>query len=298
MKVLVTGATGFVGRRLCPALVADGHNVLAVHRPSGVSPGQVAGVRWIAVDLAEPNFRLPLQDSEALDAVVSLAQSRHFRDFPVHAEDVFQINTAATLKLLEYGRTHGLRRFVHASTANVYAPGRRALTEDAPLGPNSFYAVSKRSAEMLVEPYGAYFGAVVLRLFTVYGPGQVGMLIPGLIERVRSGQAIRVQGQRGLPLSPIFVDDVTAAIRGVLVSPSRAQGFDVFNCGGREALTIRDIGDAIGRALGAEVRFEHARGDEPSGWWADSSRLANTHCVAPPISFEDGIRLTLEGNGA
>lgn len=286
----MTGAAGFVGRHLCAALAGDGHEVVACHRP-GATPAPMSGVTWTAVDLSDPRSVLP--GADAVDAIVHLAQSRHYREFPQQAAEIFEVNTAATLRLIEYGRARGASRFVHASTANVYEPARRPLDEDAPLGASTFYAASKRAAELLVESYRDLLGTVVLRFFTIYGPGQQGMLIPNLIARVRGREPITVQGRGGLPVSPLFVADAVAAIQAAVLDPARA-GFEIFNVGGAEMLTIKDIGEQIGRALASPVRFEQVDGSDPSGWWSDSSRIATRWGVAPAIGFARGLRMTLD----
>jgi UDP-glucose 4-epimerase len=290
LKIVVTGAAGFVGRHLCTALAGEGHDVVACHRP-GAPPPPMNGVTWTAVDLSDPRSALP--GADVVDAIVHLAQSRHYREFPRQASEIFEVNTSATLRLLEYGRARGASRFVHASTANVYAPARRPLDEDARLGASSFYAASKRAAELLVESYRALLGAVVLRFFTIYGPNQHGMLIPNLIARVRGREPITVQGRGGLPVSPLFVADAVTAIQAAVLEPARA-GFEIFNVGGAEMLTIKDIGEAIGRALASPVRFEQMDGPDPSGWWCDSSRIAKRWSLAPAIDFARGLRMTLD----
>jgi len=288
MNVLISGAAGFVGRHVCDLLSDSGHHIVALHRP-GVAPLPQCQVAWTPCDLADAQSRLP---DGPCDVVVHLAQSRHYREFPAQAAEIFAVNTAATLRLLDHARANGARRFVHASTANVYAPDRRRLDEKSPMQINSFYASSKRAAEMIVEAYGGLLGAAILRFFTIYGPGQSGMLIPNLIERVRKGHPVAVQGERGLPVSPLYVADAAAAIQAAVEDAARS-GVEIFNVGGRECLTIRDIGDEIGRALSVAVRFERVEGADPVGWWADSSRITARWGVTPAVDFAAGLRRTL-----
>src|SRR5262245_24424434 len=115
MRILVTGAAGFVGRRACGLLAAAGHETLAlVHPDSFARAGaELPGATLLRADLAA----LRTADLPArADAVVSLAQARRFRDFPDTAGETFAVNVQASLTLLEWARGAGVQRFVHVSS--------------------------------------------------------------------------------------------------------------------------------------------------------------------------------------
>src|SRR6185369_13968964 len=212
VKVLITGAAGFIGTALCRSLEQAGHDIVAVSRgPMRPAAGRI---EWMPFDLAQPGARLPAVGG--IDAIVYLAQSRDYRRFPERALDIFQVNVAALLMTLDWAREHGVRRLVYASTANVYQASRKPLSEGGRLHPESFYGQTKLMGEQLVQAYAGHMYCVVLRLFSVYGPGQTGMLVPDLIERVRTRTPIHVQGTLGLQLTPAFVTDVAACIEGAL----------------------------------------------------------------------------------
>jgi UDP-glucose 4-epimerase len=229
-----------------------------------------------------------------VDAVVYLAQSRRYREFPAGAADMFAVNVAGAASALEWSRVNGVKTFIYASAAGVYASSGAPLTEDSRLAPASFYARSKQAGEILTAGYAECFRCVALRIFTVYGPGQTGMLVASLIERIRLGESIDVEGTRGLPLSPIYVDDVAGAISCVLDGNGVARGFSVFNLGGPGALTIRDMAMEISSAVGRPVHFT-PRGDaDPAGFVADNSRIADAFGFVPSVTFAQGIRLAIQ----
>src|SRR5256885_17081403 len=99
MRITVTGATGVLGRRLCADLLAGGHDVVGVRRAGVIVPGELHRVRWIDCDLADSSQPLP---EMGVDAVVHLAQSRHYREFPEKASNVFDVNVASTARLIAY----------------------------------------------------------------------------------------------------------------------------------------------------------------------------------------------------
>ena len=241
-RVLVTGATGFIGRRLAARLLAAGATVLAPARdPAALPPG----VQPIRADLAAEGWeaRLPAD----VDAVAHLAQSRAYRQGLDGARDLYAINVAATFRLLDWARAAGVGRFLFASSANVYRPQSGRLTETSPCAPSSFYAASKLAAEQLVRGHAGALETVICRLFTVFGPGQRDMLIPSIVDKVRRRETITLAGNAGLYLTPIHVDDVAAAMLRLLAD-ERPPG--LLNLAGEELLTLGDIARRIGAALG------------------------------------------------
>ena len=162
----MTGATGLIGRELV-LTASRSHDVVAVTRGA---PTEDAGVTWVHADLGSPELDLPRALPESVDAVVHLAHSGSYRTFPEGATDVVAINVTATARLLDYARRAGARRFVLGSTGTVYARSPEPLSEDAPLDCRSILAASKRSAELLAQPYAGILGCRILRIFTTYGP--------------------------------------------------------------------------------------------------------------------------------
>ena len=183
----------------------------------------------INADLSQPGFETALPPR--IDAVLALAQSRHYREFPGWVNDVFEVNVRSLLRLFEWARQAGVSRFVYTSSANVYALADRPIREDAPLAPGTFYARSKVMGEMLAESYSAFFPCQVFRLFTVYGPGQTGALIPQLVEHVRDRVPVRVEGERGLKLGPLHVSDLCRVFEVCLEAKTPAAPFGLFNVG-------------------------------------------------------------------
>lgn len=287
-RILVTGAAGFVGSSLVRVLAEHGASIVAVDLAEPATPAAAEHVAWQAVDLAQPGFSEMLP---AADAVVHLAASPDYRSFPDGAASMFRIDLASTFELLEWARAGGASRFVHASTGTVYADVGRPAREDDPTQAASFYAAVKRSAEDLVRQYAVVFEVLSVRLFTPYGPGQRGKIVPDLVERVRAGRPVQVAGGTGPVLSPTFVDDVAAAMCELVLADAHWE-VPVLNLAAPEVLDVRTIAGAVGDALGVAPTFEEVPGAAP--WVAgDGSALATRIGKHQWVSFAEGIRRTL-----
>jgi nucleoside-diphosphate-sugar epimerase len=281
MRILVTGATGFIGRALVERLA--GQEVVALVRPGS----RIAGVETVEADLAQPidADRLP----KRVDAVVHLAQSSKARSFPESAPETFTINVAATAALLDWALRAGATRFCLASTGSVYEPYAGPLEEDAALAPTSFYAASKAAAELLLRPYQGRLAASALRLFFPYGPGQSGRLFSELATRIREGRPVHLPpGGDGLVLAPTYVGDVADAI-GAAVEEGWTGPLNVAAPG---SITLRTLAEAIGRVLETRVHFAT---DPHAGAAHIVPNLARLATLRDPTAFvplETGLRRT------
>jgi len=204
LKILITGASGFIGSNLVRSL-AEKHSVYAVVRKKKKFVG-TPQVNVIEADLSCQDFveKLP----SGINTVLHLAQSSRYRDFPNGVEDMISININSTGLLLDWARRSKVKHFVFSSTANVYAKTGEKLTEQSATIPNSYYGASKLAAELLVAQYAQYFAVDILRLFTVYGPGQRGMLIPQIIQKIQSKENIYLASNAGIYITPIYIDDL------------------------------------------------------------------------------------------
>jgi UDP-glucose 4-epimerase len=266
MSTLITGASGLIGRHLVESLRAR-EDVWAVSRRDRPL---IDGITWITADLAAS--RLPPAMPRGVDTVIHLAQSDHFRDFPARALDVFDVNVGSTARLLDWSRQHGVKRFVYASSGGVEIGG-------------GYYLASKRCAELLAEHYAPFFHVVVVRLFFVYGRDQrPSMLIPRLVEAVRTGQAVRLDGPDGMRLNPIHVSDAVMAVEGA----ARLEASARFDVAGPDVLTLRRVAEIIGQQLDRTPTF--VRGDETQSRDFIGEITAMTTLVgAPRVPFAAGV---------
>jgi UDP-glucose 4-epimerase len=244
MRVLVTGATGFVASHLVPALAVD-HDVVALgHDPDRIPHGD--RVEPLIVDLRGVREAV-LPDVEA---IVHLAQANV--PFPEGALDLHAVNTAATVALLDHGRRCGARRFVLASSASVYGFGDRPWTEEDLPAATDFYSATKLAAERFVRSYSGVLGTTILRVVAPYGPGQRNRMIPRLIDSVRDGKPITLNAGGRPRMNPVYVADVVRVIEAALES----EGDQLVNVAGDDAATIRELSELVGRVVRRDPAFE------------------------------------------
>lgn len=251
MNVLITGANGFIGQHVSRFLSAR-HNVFGVIRESASTPS-LSLSKLVFADLSTPAFADLLPPS--IDCVIHLAQSQLYRKFPEGSADMRNINIDATCTLLEWARKTHVKQFIFTSSANVYGNSTAILTESHATQPESFYGASKLAAEHLARQYREFFQVDILRLFTVYGPGQKGMLIPNIIERMRTGQPVTLAKGVGLYLTPIYVSDVVSTIEKLIETPSK-NTFRLLNVCGDKVTHLGEIVSALEKAIGTKARTQ------------------------------------------
>lgn len=272
-KMLVTGAPGFIGRALCCALRAKGHEVLELSRRDG--------------DIANP---------ATLAAIGPVGQVFHLagRTFvPESWEDPLEFhrtNVLGTGNVLEYCRRTGARlTFVSAYLYGL--PDRLPVWEQCLPRPNNPYALSKYLGEQLCEFYAAYHkvGVTVVRPFNLFGPGQKAhFLIPHILNQVLARQTIRVKD-----LEPrrdyLYIDDLVDA----LVKTSRGSGgYNVFNIGSGASMSVRELIDEI-QAV-AQTKLEVAGGgevrrNEIDDVFADIGKAKALLDWTPKFTFRQGV---------
>jgi nucleoside-diphosphate-sugar epimerase len=286
MRILITGGTGFIGSTLGPRLIAAGHELFCVCRPgSSASFGET--VVWDAASPAGMS-KFP----EAIEAVIHLAQSRSYRNFPGDSREMFDVNVGMTMSILQWAARSKVKQFCLVSSGAVYEPFSGALQEDAALGPHGFLGASKLASEIMARPFAGLFKLNILRLFFPYGPGQRDRLIPDLIRRIRCGEAIQVTANsEGMRLVPTFVEDIA----GVLVASVESSWTGTVNVATPEALSIRRIAELIGRQLGIEPKLEIVE-RTPIDIVPDLDRLASRFDLRRFTRFEEGLRRTTGAN--
>lgn len=235
-KILITGANGFVGISLLSKVYSE-YEFYAVVR--NIPSVKIEGVNYLIADLKDPYF-ITVFPSQ-VDVIIHLAQSKRYRDFPEGASDMRLINIDSTSILLDWARNAGVKHFLFTSTANVYKSTDGLFDEMSQVEPGSFYASSKLSAEYIVSQYSGFFQTTILRLFTVYGPNQKGMLISNIIDRIIQGQKIVLAQSVGPFLTPVYIDDLVEVFECFLKEIEIEYVNSIYNVCGDEKINLREI---------------------------------------------------------
>jgi dTDP-glucose 4,6-dehydratase len=306
--VLVTGGCGFIGCNFLRQVVFEKPETEWVNLDSLTYAGRMENTEDFA---GLENYRFvrggigdgPLVDellSEGFDAVVNFAAESHV-DRSITGPEVFvETNVLGTQNLLDAARRHRVGRFVQVSTDEVYGslkPDDPPFTEESPLAPNSPYAASKASADLLCRAYNETYEMpiIVTRCSNNYGPYQFPeKLIPSFIRNAMQDRPLPLYGD-GLNVRDwLHVEDHCRAVALVL---DRGMPGEVYNIGGGNEHTNLQITKFILRALGKSERLISYVTDRPGHdrrYAIDSSRLQETLGWRPDHNFETGIMRTIE----
>jgi len=285
VRVLVTGGTGFIGRHVVADLLAHGEEVTSLAR-SAAPPG------WPCTHVQLDVLAAAAQDAaRAAEAIVHLAA---VPDVGISLQQPYAaslVNAAGTLNVLEGARLGG-GRVVLMSSQRVYQASAHPLPEDAPLADDNPYAISKRVAEQWAAMYHRLYGVptVVLRGFSIYGPGQLvrggsGGVLSALTQRALAGLPLEIDRPAIRDLTE--VTDVARAVRLALHVPAAVGG--VYNVGTGVTTPLLALAERVVAATGSRAAIRPPLVGEPTGYVADLTRARADLGYAPAISLDEGL---------
>lgn len=320
MKVVVTGAAGFIGSHTTEALVARGHEVVGVDSFDGyLYPSELkrANAAALAETLDPGRFRLveaDICDASAMtriigevpgpDVLCHLAALAGVRPSIAEPLRYARTNVEGTMVVLEVCRARGVDRVVFASSSSVYgvrAAGQQdlarvaAFREDDPcLTPASPYAATKRAGELVASTYRDLFGigTSCLRFFTVYGPRQrPDMAIRKFFTAIDEGRPVPLFGDGTTRRDYTFVDDIVAGTVAA-IERVRPRTFNIYNLGGTRTTALADLVRAIGDVVGKKAVIDPQPaqpGDVPLTY-ADITNSARDLDYVPTTPLDQGLR--------
>lgn len=277
-SVLVTGATGFIGRRLVPAL-AGRWQVIAASR----SGEDVGGAQGIRLDLTRETDFAALPDH--IEAVVHLAA---LIDAPA-VEDYLRVNVLGTHRLLAYAQAAGVGTFVYGSTGGVYGSGPGPHRETDPPHPQDDYATSKAQAETAVTAFPSAMCKIMLRYCAPYAVGTPNP-ITRVLDAVIHGKELQVTAGMYPRYNPLHLADaVEMTVRSLDLSKDR-----ILNVAGPEITTFAGIALIAGEAVGRPPRLRLIDREDAIPYYRDDTIMEPTTAYEvlsyrPRITLRDGI---------
>ncbi|MGH2693391.1 MAG: SDR family oxidoreductase [Actinomycetota bacterium] len=304
MKVLVTGAAGFIGSHLCRRLIAEDHGVVGLDDLSDGSRDNIAdlsSLRLIEADLRDETA--VLQATAGIDVIFHQGAKRSVPrsiEFPAETTDV---NVRGTLNVLSAARERGAR-VVFASSSSVYGDQERfPLSETFEPRPQSPYAASKVAGEIYCQSWWRTFGTptICLRYFNVFGPGQdplneYAVVVPRFIHACLTGQAPVIHGDGQQARDFTYIDDVVEANLLATGAGEEAWGRVMNIGGGRTPTSVNRLLEIVATATGSrrEPVHEPPRSGDVRFTQADISLARSLIGYVPKVGIEEGVRRTAE----
>ena len=307
MKVLVTGGAGFIGSNFVRFFLNTRQDAQVINFDALTYAGNSESLADIAENPRYQFVRGDITDTEAvntvfekgLDAVINFAAETHVDRSIEDSSPFLRTNILGTQCLLEAARRFAVPKFVQISTDEVYgsAPAGESFTEDALLDPRSPYAASKASADHFVAAYANTYGlpAVVLRCTNNYGPFQFPeKLIPLIIANAREDKKLPIYGDGMQERDWLFVEDYCRAI-ALAVEKAKPGSFYNVSAGTPQPnlRIVRTILQHLGKPESL-MQYVKDRPGHDRRYALDSSKIQRELGWSPQVSFEEGIRRTID----
>jgi UDP-glucose 4-epimerase len=308
VKILITGAAGFLGSYLSEKYVNEGHIVYGI---DNLLNGNLNNVRTL---LHRKNFKFIHDDIRNrelfskiptdIDAVIHLAAQIHVDRSIVNPEETFDINVSGTMKILEYARMNDIDKILFASTSEVYGSAKYVpMNEDHPLAAQHPYGVSKIAADRLCYTYNETYdlGIDIIRCFNFFGPRQkdsgYGGVIAIFINRVLQNKPPIIYGDGNQTRDYMYVEDAVTAYDKVLHSKDNPGKYGI-NFGTGTEKSVNEIAELTIKYAGAEKSLKPIHVDprptEVQRLFADISKANELLDFTPKIQFEQGISLLMD----
>ncbi len=305
MTTLITGGAGFIGSRLATRLLSLNEQVVILdnfndyYNPElkranvamlGDAPIVVEG------DIRDEALVSRIFTEHRITRVAHLAAMAGVRYSVDQGRLYADVNTSASVSLMDAARKQGVSVFIQASTSSVYGHALRVpfREEDAPDFPLAPYPASKRAAELFAHSYHHLFdlNATVLRFFNVYGPaGRPDMMPIKVIEAILKGEAIPVYDEGRLQRDWTYIDDT---IDGVMAALERPMGYAIINLGYGSPIPLMDFIHIYEELIGsrAVTRAVPAPATEPRITYCDNTRARELLGFSPTVNITDGLAKT------
>ena len=308
MKILVTGAAGFIGFHTCLSLISQGHEIYGIDNINDyydprlkfsilrelvfrteeikqynceVTSSKFHRLRFLRIDLVHSESIEELFEQEKFDTVCHLAAQAGVRYSLENPNAYIDSNIMGFLNILEGCKNSGVEHLVYASSSSVYGENKKVPfeTTDNVDHPISLYAATKKSNELMAHTYGHLYGfkTTGLRFFTVYGPwGRPDMAYYLFADAISNNKPIKVFNNGEMERDFTYIDDIVNGVTKIIEKNiDSREHYKIYNIGNNKTETLKDFIATIEIAMGKKAikgMFPMQQGDVPQTW-ADISEL-------------------------
>ena len=325
MKILVTGAAGFIGYHLVKTLIQDHHEVIGL---DNINDYYITNLKFDRLkelgiykdnakdflSLSNSNFfqnfkfiRMNLEDRENLpklfknqkfDVVCNLAAQAGVRYSIENPETYIDSNIVGFLNILECCRNHNIKKLVYASSSSVYGDNEKIPFEETNKTdkPISLYAASKKSNELMAHTYSHLFKlyTIGLRFFTVYGSwGRPDMAYYLFADAITKDKAIKVFNDGDLSRDFTHVDDIVIGVKSVLLTDSSTKKLhELYNIGNNKPVVLTKFIETIEKYLGKKAikKMLPMQDGDVKKTWASISKIMKDYNFQNTVSLDEGIK--------
>lgn len=323
MKVLVTGAAGFIGAAIVETLISQNYEVVGVdninsYYDTNLKYARLAKVgirqdtirenkmllsldssnyRFIKADITDRICMETLFRKEQFEFVIHLAAQAGVRYSIENPYTYVETNVMGFLNILENSRLYGVKHLLYASSSSVYGMSDRIpyAEDDRADTPVSMYAATKRSDELMAHVYSKLYSLPTtgVRFFTVYGPfGRPDMAPFLFMKSILEGTPIRVFNHGNLSRDFTYIDDIVGGVMHILNHPStREIPYQIYNIGASAPVRLMDFINVIEKVTGKQAIKELVEMQPGDVYctYADVFRLQHECNYKPSVSIEEGI---------
>lgn len=326
MKILVTGAAGFIGFHLCRRLVNEGHEVIGIDNINdyydvdlkyarleelGIKRDEAkvflseclstyygAQMTFIRVNLEDEENIPKLFEKSGFEIVCNLAAQAGVRYSIENPKAYIDSNINGFLNVLECCRHNNVRRLVYASSSSVYGntlevPFKESNNVDFPI---SLYAATKKSNELMAHTYSHLYNleTIGLRFFTVYGPwGRPDMAMFLFAEAILNDKSIKVFNNGDLSRDFTYIDDIINGVMKTLIQDSRNNSlYKLYNIGNSTPVQLIDFINAIEKVTEKRAikKMMPMQAGDVNRTWADIEKMKNDYDYSPSVSVDKGVQ--------
>ena len=330
MKILVTGAAGFIGFHVAKRLLEKGHDVVGLdnindyydvslkyarllelgvakslaekYNELAASKKSPQGFKFIRMNLEDRDALPKLFETEKFDVVCSLAAQAGVRYSLENPETYINSNIIGFFNVLECCRHHKIKHLVYASSSSVYGLNKKIPfdTSDNVDRPVSLYAATKKSNELMAHTYSHLYGfpTTGLRFFTVYGPwGRPDMAMFLFTDAILKGNPIKVFNHGKMERDFTYVDDIVVGIVRIIENNigeriANKELYKLYNIGNNQSVNLMDFIKALEQSLGVTAQKEMfpMQPGDVTATWANVDDLIKDYDYRPNTSIQEGVQ--------